>query len=234
MWREAAIFISDRVLALAPDAMLTRAARGDMWSRLAHLRDTGFAPRQIVDIGAYEGTWTTRCAKLFPQAHFLMLEAQDAKAAALGEVRGRMNGRADYTIGVLSAEAGAEVTFFEMETGSSYLEELTDAPRRSVQKVTTTLNDVLRSAGIATVDFMKLDVQGAELDVLRGGLDALRSAQYVLMEVAISDYNRGAPNAGEVISFMTGHGFAIRDIADVKRRGRGGPVNQMDILFARS
>ncbi len=234
MLREAAMFISDRVLALASDAMLTRAARGDMWSRLAHLRDAGFAPKQILDIGAYEGKWTTRCATLFPQAHFLMLEAQDAKAAVLGEVGNRMDGRASYKIGVLSAEAGTEVTFFEMETGSSYLEELTDAPRRPVRKVTTTLDDVLRDTGIGPVDFMKLDVQGAELDVLRGGLEALRSAQYVLMEVAISDYNRGAPNAGEVISFMTGHGFAIRDIADVKRRGRGGPVNQMDILFARS
>ena len=44
------------------------------WS-ISNLRKNGLDPRQILDIGAYKGEWTHDVLKIFPQAEYLMMEA---------------------------------------------------------------------------------------------------------------------------------------------------------------
>jgi hypothetical protein len=47
----------------------------------------------------------------------------------------------------------------------------------------------------------------AELECLRGGEATLAMAEVVQLEVALLNYNEGAPLAAETIAFMDGHGF---------------------------
>ena len=42
-------------------------------------------------------------------------------------------------------------------------------------------------------DFIKMDVQGAEKLVLQGGQHTLRRTAAVVMELAVTQYNRNAP-----------------------------------------
>ena len=64
---------------------------------------------------------------------------------------------------------------------------------------------------------IKLDVQGAELDVLRGGARALAAAEVVVMEFGNigADWNLGAPSFAEKIAFMDAAGFRPWDISDM-------------------
>ena len=39
-----------------------------MKSFLSHLKQTGYTPESVLDIGAYKGRWTTTCKKVFPNA----------------------------------------------------------------------------------------------------------------------------------------------------------------------
>ena len=64
---------------------------------------------------------------------------------------------------------------------------------------------------------LKLDVQGFELEVLRGSRIALDAAEFVLLEVSTLNYNRGAPLVAEVLDFMNQRGFVLFDIADLSR-----------------
>ena len=75
-------------------------------------------------------------------------------------------------------------------------------------------------------------MQGSELDILERGQTALAAAEVVQLEVALLQYNEGAPLAHKVIEFMVSKGFLFFDIGGFVRPK---PLNlvQMDVLFVK-
>jgi hypothetical protein len=79
--------------------------------------------------------------------------------------------------------------------------------------------------------FLKLDVQGAELDILKGGGKALSLAELIQLEVPFASYNEGAPTAAEVVAFMDSRGFVLFDVVGFVRYRDD--LLQADFLFVR-
>jgi FkbM family methyltransferase len=132
---------------------------------------------------------------------------------------------------VLSEKAGEQVTFYQMGTGSSMFAETSNVERKELHLITQTLDDVARdlAAGSGNL-FLKIAVQGAELNVLRGGMSTLARAGLVQLEVAMLKYNKGAPLLPEVVGFM-----ADRDFYPIEVSGFSRPRDQLlqiDMLFA--
>lgn len=94
---------------------------------------------------------------------------------------------------LLGACENKEVEFIEMGTGSSVLEENnTYAQKDRVTKKTTTLDKIIETTDAwKKIDFLKLDVQGYELEVLAGASIALKSCEFVLMEASLIPVNSG-------------------------------------------
>lgn len=190
------------------------------------LRKKGFSPASIIDVGAYHGDWTKLVRRVF-DAPVLMVEAQRSKHEKLREMCGRSISLAPD---VLGATSGKTVTFYEMETGSSLFEEQSNVPRQQTKYVTETLDNV--AAGMPGPIFLKIDVQGAELEVLRGGEQTLSRSEIVQLEIAMLSYNKDAPSFLEVISYMDRSGFVPYDISGFSRPDRINLV-QIDLLFCR-
>jgi len=189
----------------------------------------GFRPAGIIDIGAYEGNWTRLARRVFPDVPCLMVEAQAAKRAFLEGVTQDLDDTS-FSISLLSATSGEQVTFYEMETGSSILPEQSNAPRTETLLSTRTLDDV--ASEIKGLLFTKIDVQGAEMKVLAGGEKTLARSEVVQLEVAIMPYNAGAPTFLEMISYMDVRGLIPLDISGLTRPN-GLDLVQVDILFAK-
>lgn len=190
-----------------------------------------FKPAGIIDVGAYRGDWTRMANRLFGPTPTLMVEAQPAMHAMIASVLADLPQTRLAGV-VLGERSGEEVTFFEMGTGSSFLPEASDAPRSQRTLVTSTLDEVAEEAlpGLSPL-FLKIDVQGAELHVLRGGLKTLARCEVVQLEVAMLQYNKGAPLLPEVVAFMAEHDFLPTEVSGFSR-----PKNylvQIDLLFAR-
>jgi FkbM family methyltransferase len=196
------------------------------------LAEHGFYPSGIVDIGAYQGDWTKLIAKIFPEAPILMIEAQAAKKAHLDAVC-RALPEVDYALCLLGEKDGAETVFNVMETGSSVYAERSNVARAAITMPVHTLDNLLsRFPQIKAPLFMKLDVQGSELDVLRGSSCALKIAEVVQLELALMNYNEGAPAADAVIEFMAKHDFVLYDVCGfIKPNPQF--LSQIDVLFAR-
>jgi hypothetical protein len=58
-------------------------------------------------------------------------------------------------------------------------------------------------------ELIKLDTQGSELDILRGGKNTVSKSSAVILEVAYVEYNLGSPLAEEVIDYMKSIEFDI-------------------------
>lgn len=195
------------------------------------LKENGFSPAMIIDCGAYIGNWTREIKSIFPDARVLMLEADPEKETDLKKVQNEYPHTVDYAISLLGAEERVDVTFHKMRAGSSVLEEQSNAPRNIVRLSMTTLDKVACEKGFSDTTFIKLDVQGYELEVLKGATNLLDKAHIVLLEVSFLQYNKGAPLIDEVMAFMKYHGFVVYDIGELVRWGTNNMLLQGDLIF---
>jgi len=73
-----------------------------------------------------------------------------------------------------------------------------------------TLDNCLAKRPDLKLDFLKIDVEGADLDVLKGGLNALKNSIMGLqIEVSFIERHKGAPFFSETDSFLRGQGFNL-------------------------
>lgn len=194
------------------------------------LHEQGFRPGAIIDVGAHEGNWTRLTQSLFGPVPALMVEARAAMVPSLDQVRADLP-HVDYAIALLDETADEARTFFAMGTGSSFLPEASNAPREASTLTTRTLDAVAAEKLPDSRDlFLKIDVQGAELHVLRGGTATLARAALVQLEVALLPYNAGAPLMPEVIAFMAARGLLPTEVSGFSRPE--GHLVQIDLLFA--
>jgi FkbM family methyltransferase len=189
-------------------------------------------PFSVLDIGANRGHWTAEAKQLWPNAYFMLIEGNlecDPILSATG---------LSYRIALLS-DTEKEVTFYTRLnapacTGASYYRETTQFYEGDNAIPHTRQTDTLdRLFPDDTFDLIKIDVQGAELDVLKGGTNLVSRAKALLLECAVSNYNDGAPTVVQILDYCRTIGFKrnvhIEDIPHPVTR----QIVQQDILFLR-
>jgi hypothetical protein len=78
-------------------------------------------------------------------------------------------------------------------------------------------------------DFLKLDVQGEEIDFLMGTVKTNISIDMILLECPIIEYNWGSPNIHEYLDFRFVNKFVPFFVTEVYRLHQS--VTQIDIAF---
>lgn len=190
----------------------------------------GITIQQAVDIGANTGQWAQLFLAHYPHASLLSVEANPNNLPELRQVNPHC------LQACLAARGGETRTFYlpnpaveSVNTGASLYRELQPGYDEPVPLTLET--STLDQLG-TTFDLIKLDVQGAELDVLQGGIQAVRSARIIMLEVSLSQYNEGAPLSAEVIAYLHEQGFFLLAINEILFR-HGQPI-QLDLCFAHS
>lgn len=222
-------YIFDRLDWCAKDALVRHAFRSYEHLTYNRLRRNGMRVATIVDVGAYRGDWSRMIRSVFPAARIHMVEAQPELAATVSSVAHEL-GNAVAHSALLSSTDGEQVPFHVMGTGSSMRRENSTTAADTVLLRTRTLDGLLAEETEEPL-FLKLDVQGAEIDILKGGSEALGRADYVQLEVAFQAYNEGAPMLADVMEFMLGQKFLATEMVGFSRPAEH--LVQADFLFAR-
>jgi FkbM family methyltransferase len=201
---------------------------------LRRLQLLGWQPSTIYDVGAYQGQWSKDAVRIFPAAELLLFEANADNEAQL-----KLSGYR-YFIVALAAEDGVERTFFTQKQaiaiGASLYRENTIVYRDEnliIRKaVAARLDSIVATQKLNHADIIKIDVQGAELDVLAGAEDAMKNCDALILETSLLNYNRGAPMFGDVVAAINQLDLKCVDICEVHRIGAGF-IFQIDLLFVR-
>lgn len=199
----------------------------DMRMRLAHLARMGFAPSMIIDVGTAQGEWATMASRIWPRARIFGVEP-NARNMPLLEKLKHKSSQFDYWQGCLGPEARS-VSYYQNDNQTSLLDLRGGNARTSMVR----LDDLIAQHGLPAPDFVKLDVQGYELEVLKGGATALPSVEAILMEVNFLKIFPAAPTVEEVIEFMWSSGLAVFDVMGIYRMPSDDALAQMDFLFLR-
>jgi len=196
--------------------------------QLVHkLKHHNFDIKNILDIGAHKGEWTKKFKEFFPDVHSLMIEANPNHTEFLQHVGefeiallGKNNEEVDYY----------ECTDVQNNHGNGIYKENTNVPFKAKKRKMVTLESLVSGQ----FDLIKMDVQGAELDIIQGSPSIIHNTKYLWLEVNVHNYNIGAPRAGQIIAYLDQIGFEIFDVADVNHFGNEGPLLSMDLLFINS
>lgn len=202
-----------------------------MFDKINILKQKGYSPDVILDIGAHHGNWTNSMLQIFNQSKYYLFEAIDYP-----ELNQFKNNDCIKVFNILLNDKIEQVNWYQMKnTGDSIFKEKTHHFNNCeiIQRETIDLNTFLLQNNLLP-EFnnilIKIDCQGAEIPILKGSTSILEKTNFIILEMPFfGQYNEGVPNFLEHITFMNTIGFVVYDIIDTHYFNNFNM--QVDILF---
>ena len=194
------------------------------------LQQRGFEVKTVIDVGAAEGAFFAIRAQhgLFPQARHFFVDAMRENEAVYQRLGARFG--AGHEITALSSMDGEVVLRVDPNFYNTHIDHLQPqteyAERRRVP--VCTLDSLVARHGLQPPFLLKVDVQGGELDVLRGGLRTLEEAVVVTTEIQIFSER---DTLIDLLSFMQGAGWVLYDLTDLSHYPSDGTFHQCYATF---
>lgn len=194
--------------------------------------------KSVLDIGANVGNFSAVLKHHIPELDIFMLEANPFCDNML-----RRTGL-PYEIACLSNEKKEVKLYVNRKnmicTGVSYYQEQTIhySPEDFMTVETKLLDEVIfeKFGNQKGFEFIKMDTQGSEIDIIRGGMKTIEQANHIQIETTLIEYNKGSPLKDEVIKFMSDLGFKQNEKVEVHYQNHNpatGIVVQEDWIFSR-
>ena len=201
------------------------------FSRAVELLKPLIAPKTIIDIGVADGT--PDLYRHFPTHPYLLIEANPIYQATLNQLQTQIN-------------AIVEPVFCGAEPGEVQLNSYED-PRKSSRFATTRALTIEQQVivPVATLDsliakhelngpfLLKIDVEGAEIDVLKGATKTLQTCEAVIAEASVLPKYVGGPELADLVKLMDELGFAVFDIAAGSNIPNKAILYQVDLVFVK-
>lgn len=203
---------------------------------LLQAKARGFSPGTIIDVGAAYGSFAKQCVEVFPEARCILVEPLREYQPLLDRLVGA-NPRIAYVMAAAAATSDERCINVHTDlVGSSLYREVEEGSGvngtpRCIP--TVTVDELTHRNGSAGPFLLKADVQGAELDVLRGADKTLQATDYVLLEVSFFKFFRDGPECWDVLSAMKERGFVPYEILSFQYRPLDNALSQVDIAFVR-
>jgi len=201
-----------------------------MFDKLISIKDKGYYPDTILDIGAHHGNWTNSMRSIYNDSKYYLFEGIEYHEL------NKFSNTNIKVYNVLLNDKIELVDWYEMKnTGDSIFKEKSyhfkncePIKRETIDLNTHILqNNILKDSKNILI---KIDCQGAEIPILKGATSILEKTDFIILEIPLfGQYNEGVPNFLEHISFMDSIGFITYDIIDTHYIN--GFNMQVDVLF---
>lgn len=197
----------------------------------AHLRCLGVEFKSVIDVGVAFGSPTLYAS--MPTAKFYLVEPVPACKPLLEDLSRRLDAQ---TFNVAAGAADGTLDFFVHPdvSGSSAYRQLEgaffDGERVSVP---VRRLDSLINKPLARPSLLKIDTQGAELEVLAGASGLLDDIDVVIIEVSFHEFREGAPEFHDIVIRMDKLGFRCYEVLEGHYRSADNALAQVDLAFVR-
>lgn len=177
---------------------------------------TFIQPKYLCDIGANVGNWTYVLEQVNPQLeHVVLFEPQAKYQEQLRELSLLGVTKVIYQCGLgekrghfpIKGGTGA-ASFLDSDDANSFYYPNTLTDRQEEVEICV-LDDVYTKDNLPIPDVIKLDVQGYELNVLKGGTGVLRQSKYLAIELSFRSFYKCQPCLWEIFKFLHENGFVM-------------------------
>ena len=211
------------------------------WPKYEYLKPwiVDLAPETVVDIGVNHGQFLHLARRLWPAAKIVGVEPDASLAAKADGIYAD-----DDTVTIESCAVGAadgEIEFFVTANDqNSSIHQPSDAFHDDREKdgvVRTEKIPLKRLDGLLDgykgPMMLKIDVQGAELEVLQGAGDRLDDVSAIVIESPFEQAYEGAAGFDDIYRFLTAKGFRYEGALGQLNSKKTGRVRQEDSVYVR-
>lgn len=198
-------------------------ARDTLLAPIAIMANNSVPMKTFIDVGAADGTFgLTVLDGIAPGLHLLNIDAQETYAPSLQKIYALLG--EPYRITALSDHVGM------VNVGNPQHEYwLSTAFGGDRQIPCTTLDQVWRETHLPGPCFIKIDVEGGELAVLKGADETLKDCCGLLIESPVRDAN--GPQFRDLYNFLSARDFLLFDIVRLSHRGSDATLYQFYSVF---
>lgn len=205
--------------------------RTEMMDALKWLRESGINITTVLDVGASNGSWTRICSSVYPEANYLMFEANPVHFQALNSFAYASENRAADCravgpgVGKIHFDARDPLGGGLVPDGKNV---------HAIEVPMVTLDHSIKETGWGGPYLIKLDTHGFEKGILAGALDTLENTNALVVECYNFKINKSALKFWEFCDHIVKIGFRPVRIVDVMNRKRDRALWQMDLVFVRN
>lgn len=212
-------------------SMLSYPHRATMYSALKRSKERNIEINTVVDVGASYGVWSDECMKIYPEAFYFLIEAQEPHRKGLEQFKQKHPKNTDFVIAAAGHERG-EIYF----DNSDLMGGIASKTKLSDQYITvpvTTIDHEVAHRKLKPPFLIKLDTHGFEVPILTGASQTFSQTNLLVIESYNFKLNDDCLRFWELCQHMEGLGFLPIDLANILYRKKDLSFWQTDIFFVR-
>lgn len=205
--------------------------------RIAHAKSIGFLPRQIVDAGAYIGSWSLSIAKIFPDSQIIAIEPNPYIQQKLQKNLSSITPE-PIIIQKAVAEKSDTTTFNiwgnpKKATSASLQTHVMGDADNKIDVSVETLDNIAKLYNFRP-NLIKLDLQGSEIRALKGASTLLSYTEMFMVEFGCFEAYVGRATPGQLFEVFYKNNFSLYDIVDLHLRPYDGALAGGDFVFVKN
>ncbi len=186
----------------------------------------------IIDVGANEGQFAFMARYCWNQAQIDCFEPDIGALSQLQKNHSSDDRIKSYNCAIGSEPGELLLNLGETSAQNSLLHEYGKTTKGSIVVPIKTLDEIYGVSELG-ISLLKIDVQGYELEVLKGASDLLKRTNFVLLEVSLADLFQDGVEIDTIWQFMKNSGYTYHSIIDQYRDPESQRILQMDVIFER-
>lgn len=209
-----------------------------LMANLAFLRRKGVFDRVdgVVDVGANIGQFAFMAHSVLPHVPVYSFEPDPVCYEKLQHTFAEHGIKGGcFPVALSDTQGSIDLNIYESSANNSMLLREHERALEVKRVECSTLDTLDKELGGMQAPYLKIDVQGAELSVLRGAAKFLGRCEFVQLEVSLVNAYSGNSHIADILAVMRAAGFRCWEILDVLRTKKTGDLGilEMDLLFVR-
>lgn len=207
-----------------------------VYQAIRRLKNKGFNPDFVLDVGASVGIWSYIVSKLLPDARFILIDPLMSSYSEKFKQRlPQKQSNFEFVEVAISNRSGTTTLQVSSDLyGSSLLHPADYRSYQSMRVNVTTLDELAQAKIIQGRGLLKIDVQCAEHLVIEGAKNLIAQVDAIAVELSLVRYDERAKDFAEMIESITQLGFRYYDDIGCWRSPVDGTLLQKDVLFVRN
>ena len=203
----------------------------------------------ILDVGAHHGESVVYLRKIFPESMIYSFEPDPESFTILSKKRFKRHVCFNLAVSEYTGKSfffrnkiSHTNSLYEINTNSSDSISIREEKEKSGKDYLTKINkkievdtiridDIVKKEGIDTIDLFKIDVQGAEVQVIKGAIASLKLTTAIIIEISLYDYYKNRTSFYDIEKLLLPAGFKLFSILELSQNPMNGRTDWVESLY---